>query len=68
MLEDLKKERESLLAQQANALAVYNQATGALAVIDMLLAKIAPPAPVAAEMTEDQLREAIVAGAGGDGK
>ena len=36
----LEKERESIASQQANALAVYHQACGALAMLDNLLAKL----------------------------
>lgn len=36
---DLKQERASLIAQRDNALSVFNQAVGAISLIDALLAE-----------------------------
>lgn len=46
---DLKKERESLEAQRLNALAVMNQAVGALALLDHLIERLDKPLDVVAD-------------------
>lgn len=53
----LLKEIESLRAQQANALAVAQQAIGAITLAESLLARLDEP-----EMTETDLAEAIARG------
>lgn len=54
---DLKKERENMIGQRDNALAVYNQAVGAIAMLDYLIAQ--EPQPT---MTEEELTNALKKG------
>lgn len=48
--EQLKKDREGFVQQQAKALAVYHQTSGAIAYIDSLLSR---------PMTESELKEVV---------
>jgi hypothetical protein len=50
----LSKRREALVAQQQKALAVYHQATGAVALIDSLVEEIGVKS-----VTIDQLKEML---------
>ncbi len=42
-IEDLKKQRESILKQRDNSFAVYQQAVGALMLLDHLLSEMEQP-------------------------
>ncbi len=65
--EQLQKELASLEGQANNALAVYNQAVGAIQIVQHLLQmrELTVEPEVIAEMTADQLAEAIERGSGG---
>lgn len=51
-LEDLKKQRENIVQQKDNALAVYNQSVGALMLLDHLISQLEQPQKDALSLDE----------------
>ena len=51
-LEDLKKQREGIVQQKDNAFAVYQQAVGALALLDHFISQLEQPAKDALSLHE----------------
>lgn len=51
-LEDLKKQREGIVQQKDNAFAVYQQAVGALALLDHFISQMEQPEKDALSLNE----------------
>lgn len=51
-IEDLRKQREHIVQQRDNALAVYNQSVGALMLLDHIISQIEQPQKDALSLDE----------------